>query len=234
MRSKPRFLMLENVKGFETSNAHQLLISTLRDCKYHIREFLLSPDQFGVPNSRLRYYLLAKQEPEKFLDEENNEISTQIPLLQENNSIFYDLNVEYKDKIQLKESLLEHYLEDDENFNVQKFQLTDEQLLRYHMIIDLVDIKNHMSRTNCFTKSYGHRLEGCGSILKTSTKFSIDEIYSDIQKTSDSATILELLRKLKLRLFTPKEIANLMCFPECLGIEKKNSSKNLLIYLIFI
>ena len=66
--------MLENVKGFEISNAHQLFISTLRDCKYRIREFLLSPDQFGIPNSRLRYYLLAKHESGEFQDEENEEV----------------------------------------------------------------------------------------------------------------------------------------------------------------
>ncbi|OTF69130.1 DNA (cytosine-5)-methyltransferase-like protein, partial [Euroglyphus maynei] len=115
MRNKPRFVMLENVKGFETSNAHQLLISTLRDCKYRIREFLLSPDQFGVPNSRLRYYLLAIHQPEKFRGDEINEISTQIPVLMGNNSIFFDQHIEYKNKIPLKEFSLEYYLENDEN-----------------------------------------------------------------------------------------------------------------------
>lgn len=210
--------MLENVKGFEISNAHQLFISTLQDCKYRIREFLLSPDQFGIPNSRLRYYLLAKHESGEFQDEENVKISTLVPLPHGNSSIFSHENVEYKKNIRLKEFSLKNYLEKDENFDIRKFQLTDEQLLRYHMIIDIVDPENSMAKTNCFTKSYGHRLEGCGSILKTSEQFSIDEIFSAIQKTSDSATIIKLLHKLKLRLFTPKEIANLMCFPCCLGM----------------
>ncbi|OTF83381.1 hypothetical protein BLA29_008691, partial [Euroglyphus maynei] len=89
-------------------------------------------------------------------------------------------------------------------------------LLRYHKIIDIVDSRDPVTRTNCFTKSYGRRLEGCGSILKTSTQFSIDEIFTNIQKTSDPVTIIHSLHKLKLRLFTPKEIANLMCFPHCL------------------
>ncbi|XP_027204588.2 tRNA (cytosine(38)-C(5))-methyltransferase [Dermatophagoides pteronyssinus] len=216
IRNKPRFIMLENVKGFEISNAHQLFISTLQDCKYRIREFLLSPDQFGIPNSRLRYYLLAKHESGEFQDEENVKISTLVPLPHGNSSIFSHENVEYKKNIRLKEFSLKNYLEKDENFDIRKFQLTDEQLLRYHMIIDIVDPENSMAKTNCFTKSYGHRLEGCGSILKTSEQFSIDEIFSAIQKTSDSATIIKLLHKLKLRLFTPKEIANLMCFPCCL------------------
>ena len=32
----------------------------MRDLQYHIIELLLTPLQFGIPNSRLRYYLLAR------------------------------------------------------------------------------------------------------------------------------------------------------------------------------
>ncbi|XP_071514874.1 tRNA (cytosine(38)-C(5))-methyltransferase [Panulirus ornatus] len=62
----PDKLLLENVAGFETSLAREKLIDALRKRNYIWQEFLLSPTQLGVPNSRLRYYLLAKQKPATF------------------------------------------------------------------------------------------------------------------------------------------------------------------------
>ncbi|VDD76606.1 unnamed protein product [Mesocestoides corti] len=59
-RIKPPAILLENVKGFEGSDAWRSLIETLVCCDYDIRQFLLTPLQFGVPNCRLRYYLVAK------------------------------------------------------------------------------------------------------------------------------------------------------------------------------
>ncbi len=47
--------------GFEHSAARDLLTFALRDSGFAVREFLLSPPQIGVPNSRLRYYLLARR-----------------------------------------------------------------------------------------------------------------------------------------------------------------------------
>lgn len=37
-----------------------MLLETLKRLGYTTAEFLLTPLQFGIPNSRLRYYLLAK------------------------------------------------------------------------------------------------------------------------------------------------------------------------------
>jgi tRNA (cytosine38-C5)-methyltransferase len=50
----------------ETSSTRQLLLSTLKSLNYTTFECLLTPLQFGIPNSRLRYYLLAKTSPQKF------------------------------------------------------------------------------------------------------------------------------------------------------------------------
>ncbi|CAK9300404.1 unnamed protein product [Gordionus sp. m RMFG-2023] len=62
----PKYILLENVKGFEQSKTHQKLISMLNSLNYHYQEYLLSPKQFGIPNSRLRYYLIARNYPFKF------------------------------------------------------------------------------------------------------------------------------------------------------------------------
>ncbi len=40
--------------GFVGSEAHTLLVSTLTDMGYHIQQFVLSPEQFGVPYFRPR------------------------------------------------------------------------------------------------------------------------------------------------------------------------------------
>ena len=40
--------------------------SRLRCCLFCVQEFLLSPLQFGIPNSRLRYFLIAKKQPLAF------------------------------------------------------------------------------------------------------------------------------------------------------------------------
>ncbi len=77
---------MENVKGFDKSEARESFAQMLKSQNYHFqvwtffprqilekinlellnffqtKEFLLSPIQFGIPNSRLRYFLIAKLE----------------------------------------------------------------------------------------------------------------------------------------------------------------------------
>ncbi|KNC82444.1 hypothetical protein SARC_05276 [Sphaeroforma arctica JP610] len=64
----PSYLLMENVFGFEKSDTHEVLVAQLTKLNYTYQEFLLTPDQFGIPNSRLRYFLLAKRAPRALLD----------------------------------------------------------------------------------------------------------------------------------------------------------------------
>lgn len=50
----------------ENSTTRQTLLALLRELGYVTLELLLTPLQFGIPNSRLRYYLLAKKSPLQF------------------------------------------------------------------------------------------------------------------------------------------------------------------------
>jgi tRNA (cytosine38-C5)-methyltransferase len=50
----------------EASSTRQILLSSLRSLGYTTLELLLTPLQYGIPNSRLRYYLLAKLRPLAF------------------------------------------------------------------------------------------------------------------------------------------------------------------------
>jgi tRNA (cytosine38-C5)-methyltransferase len=60
VREKPQFVFVENVVNFEVSVCRRLLVSTLDDLGYKIKEYILTPLQFGIPNDRKRYYLTAK------------------------------------------------------------------------------------------------------------------------------------------------------------------------------
>ncbi len=60
---RPAKLGLENVIGFENSQAHRLLIAQLETLGYHTRSCELCPSHMGWPNRRPRFYLLASQQP---------------------------------------------------------------------------------------------------------------------------------------------------------------------------
>lgn len=65
---KPHRILVENVVGFETSATRDLLVNTLLP-GYDVREFVgVSPSDIGVPNTRPRYYLLAKRKGLGFVD----------------------------------------------------------------------------------------------------------------------------------------------------------------------
>ncbi|EFN87251.1 tRNA (cytosine(38)-C(5))-methyltransferase isoform X2 [Harpegnathos saltator] len=65
-----KYILLENVQGFEVSQMRNKLVDCLEECGYAYRELMLSPSQFGIPNSRRRYYLLAKRKDLKFCFEQ--------------------------------------------------------------------------------------------------------------------------------------------------------------------
>lgn len=59
---KPPFrIAFENVKGFCNSDAWSMWRNALKVSGYTFEEFLLDPVDFGVPNHRTRYYLLAER-----------------------------------------------------------------------------------------------------------------------------------------------------------------------------
>ena len=59
-RVRPPYVACENVPPFRGSRAHGRLIATLERAGYSdVREFQLCPTELGMPNRRLRYYLVA-------------------------------------------------------------------------------------------------------------------------------------------------------------------------------
>ncbi|CAM9657233.1 unnamed protein product, partial [Choristocarpus tenellus] len=61
LHDPPDSIFLENVEGFNNSKAQQYLVEVLVNRGYEVEQYLLSPVQLGVPNTRLRYYLTASR-----------------------------------------------------------------------------------------------------------------------------------------------------------------------------
>ncbi|VEN60102.1 unnamed protein product [Callosobruchus maculatus] len=196
-------ILIENVKGFETSKMRDILVTTLSESGYTFQEFLLSPQQFGIPNSRLRYYCLAKKLPERF--------SFQIT----------DLRQSLPGNAETTECFpISSILEDNVN---EKFYLSDSILEKYCNIFDIC--YKHSKRSCCFTKAYGRFIEGTGSIFTDRTEEEVEKVYLEVNQLTDPVTKVKLLRSLGLRFFTPKEVCRLMSFPDSFSFPNHISDK---------
>eukprot|EP00752_Nemacystus_decipiens_P006358 g5732.t1 len=61
VKNPPSHFFLENVQGFDGSHSHRRLLQTLTARGFDVEQYLLSPVQLGIPNTRLRYYCLASK-----------------------------------------------------------------------------------------------------------------------------------------------------------------------------
>lgn len=189
------YILMENVKGFETSQARDLYIEALKKSGFEYQEFLLSPTEIGIPNTRNRYYCLARRnQPFPF---KINTILSRLP----NKTDDFECPT-------IKTVLSS--LNDDKNY--ADYLLSDDNLLKRVGLFDIT----HANSTNtmCFTKAYTHYAEGTGSIYCPVSKNQLEEVLSEIKdETLSSEDKLAKLKMLKLRYFTPAEVAKLMSFP---------------------
>uniref|UniRef100_H3C3B6 tRNA (cytosine(38)-C(5))-methyltransferase n=1 Tax=Tetraodon nigroviridis TaxID=99883 RepID=H3C3B6_TETNG len=246
----PVFILLENVKGFEKSAAREYLLRTLRECGYAVQEMLVSPTHFGIPNSRLRYYLLAKLSGQKMrfhlspqISDDSTEDPTPAPPSSSSSSPSpFPPQVcapEYKTCPSLLKATLEaqkkknqnhnlsvkqiqDFLEPQENLNLDQHFLPPKILLRYAQLLDIV--RPTCRRSICFTKGYGKYVEGTGSVLQCCMDTSVEHVFPRLDQCSEEERVQKLL-ELKLRYFTPREVANLMGFPPTFSFPESVSTK---------
>ncbi|KAL7746414.1 hypothetical protein RI367_008258 [Sorochytrium milnesiophthora] len=219
----PSYILLENVRGFETSSAREMLVERLAELQYTYQEFLLSPTQLGIPNSRMRYYMLATRMPAGLPYKQSGTILNEIP--------GYDHSV----AIRPLSDFLQPAAEIDATYCIK-----DKTLWKHAPLFDIV--LPTMTNTCCFTKNYFHFVEGTGSILQTETGLNTRQVWdaflakraamfpdlpreyalpaslaNDNASCEDTLSAIEKvdnpLDALRLRYFTPREVANLMCFP---------------------
>ncbi|KAL4225645.1 tRNA (cytosine-5-)-methyltransferase [Mactra antiquata] len=383
---KPDYILLENVKGFECSDSRQRLIDTLQACHYNYQEFLLTPLQFGIPNLRLRYFIIAKQQPSAFNFDTSDQILTTVPECargwsswkqvaekQEESGLnqvcacygrtdshlnqqmdasskssnqkrnFENLKLESGDSENVNKRLklddtkdfdasndaqtatkkcasietdglnitcdnepksdgdnkeksskaqekslisveaedahkeilsgadkdkgsppdclenygenfrlpfteehklygsclkLHNFLEDDfNNVDIYKDYLIAEKNFKRLVIMDIVN--GCSTKTCCFTKRYGHYMDGAGSLVLMTTDIQairkasvLKDTVSELKNRDEwSDKEYSIIRDLKLRYFTPREIANLLCFPSTYKFPEGFSKRQLYMLL---
>ncbi|KAI8871201.1 S-adenosyl-L-methionine-dependent methyltransferase [Ramicandelaber brevisporus] len=212
----PSMVLVENVYGFEKSHTRDALVIKLKQCGYEFREFMLTPLQFGVPNSRLRYYLVAWRSKDVSVIEhsEDSTLEVEVPPLDllttipGMDRILPLADVEHiRDKSssspsasqrQLPSSIapVSDYLIPISETDLERYRIAERVLEKTGYAFDIVSSLSQ--RTCCFTKGYFHYVEGTGSILRTD---------------SESAPLALPLPRDKLRYFHEYEIAALMGFP---------------------
>ncbi|NWW02257.1 TRDMT methyltransferase, partial [Oreocharis arfaki] len=256
LQKLPKYLLLENVKGFESSSARNELLQTLTTCGFKYQEFLLSPTCLGIPNSRLRYFLIAKLHHEPFSFQSPGQVSlfekvadkvgeTSSSLSSEKNRdpnigpdcsskknlpkgafLFKLETIEEMERKHDQDNdssiqMLKDFLE-EENEEMSQYFLPPKSLLRYAFLLDIV--KPTCRRSTCFTKGYGHYVEGTGSVLQTAVDVQLESVFKHIDKLPEEEKLMKL-STLKLRYFTPREIANLHGFPLEFGFPEKVTVK---------
>lgn len=202
-----KYILLENVKGFETSAACKMLIDKLNELSYDTKSFLLSPTQLGIPNSRLRYYMIAKRNAS--VDQSNNtpaqvpDIITDPAQLQDALPIIKDTFLKNNEPNTLQSYLHPNIISD-------KLLLSSTVLSKYGEVLDIV--KPTDSNCCCFTKSYGRYAEGTGSVIQQNG--NLDDVYLRAKKCDKGSNeYIEILKELQLRYLHPYEIADLLGFP---------------------
>lgn len=100
----------------------------------------------------------------------------------------------------------------DDSLNYQKYLVPNEILEKRIKVMDIVT--KAAKRSCCFTKSYGRYIEGTGSIYCPLDESTITDIIGKLETVSSKEERLEVLRSLRLRFFSPKEVSRLLRFPE--------------------
>ncbi|KAH9479332.1 tRNA (cytosine(38)-C(5))-methyltransferase [Psilocybe cubensis] len=220
----PRRLLVENVAGFEDSTTRQTLVTTLRSIGYNTVELLLTPLQFGIPNSRLRYYLLAKKAPLAFKHVSpgaSNEVWRQIPgsgpaWSDSRLDIEKDSTIDLSDILEIKSYLDKPSDEEKANENA----VPDKILLKWGRLFDIV--KPSSKRTCCFTRGYTQLVERAGSILQENEQLDTTSTFDEFLEAQSSGhpNAVDILHPLKLRYFSPSELLRIFAF-ESIGTDAK-------------
>ena len=200
-----KYVLLENVKGFEVSNAHETLLRVLKAYGFKTQEYLLCPKQLGTPNARLRYYMVAsKANSFPYVEELVSDpwaAGIKDDLLQE----FCNSNLTLSD-----------YL-DDSNASIESLKIDEKILEKHAEVLDIV--QSDSKGSCCFTKAYGKYAKGTGSVIQQSG--DLEEVFEKLRKAEKGSERLELLAELNLRYFSPEEVAHLLGFPKAFTFPPK-------------
>jgi site-specific DNA-cytosine methylase len=138
-RVQPAYLALENVPPFATSRACGRLREALDRCGYAVNDFELCLSEFGWPNWRRRYYLVAGRLP----------LQPPPPLVPQCKTLAELINPGTNDA------------------GCESLYVGEEFLRRYQESIHIVEARDPAAASHCFTSGYGHSPIRGGSYLRT-------------------------------------------------------------------
>ncbi|KAJ2159902.1 hypothetical protein GGF46_002684 [Coemansia sp. RSA 552] len=214
LKHKPRYLLMENVAGFERSDTRAILLRQLVRVGYRFEEYLLNPLQLHYPNSRTRYYLLAKygaqprecSDTEEFPPQFRYEVSGAgmiRPTVGSDGHVDFERGVWRHDEVRQVKQFLES---EEGSDHVAAYRVPQKVLDKYGYVHDVVTPEDR--RTCCFTKGYTQYAEGTGSVLQTDGVVGTDPMTPE-----------------NTRYFTPREVASLMGFPAAFSFPEHTSTK---------
>ncbi|OQV21373.1 putative tRNA (cytosine-5-)-methyltransferase [Hypsibius exemplaris] len=208
LTNPPENIIMENVKGFETSEACRQMRDVLRKQGYRFKEYLLSPIHFGIPNSRLRYYLTAWRDPA-----DKSELPKELPpdeLSEDSVKTVIDAGTNYSE-LDLRQFL--HHSVEIEHSTPPSLLIPLDILAKYLMVLDIKFPTS--TTTNCFTSGYGRYFKGTGSMFCPLPEHVFADLVKEYLAHPDDRSTLAAM---KLRYFSPVEVAFLMGFPNCFVI----------------
>ncbi|KAI9221789.1 S-adenosyl-L-methionine-dependent methyltransferase [Blastocladiella britannica] len=144
MQRPPRYLLLENVLGFERDVAFARLAATLTAGGYHVAPLVVNSQQLGIPNSRPRFFMVARLVDTQWLVDR------------------------YRPSPLATSNTIAAYLRPD----AARARAADLAMPLVHLWRQRSDQYDPVwpsgTRTCCFTKAYGTgRPQGAGSVLVT-------------------------------------------------------------------
>lgn len=204
---KPKWILLENVKGFQDSAMCEIWCGCLRRNGYSYRSFVLSPVEFGIPNHRTRYYLLAERESKRWSNDVDDEDTRRTPAVHGISSL------SAHDEITKRPiHTIGRYVEDCELSEVHPYLVPEKVLLKaWSKGLGIVSTKD--KATHCFTAGYGriyHRSTG-SLLLIPGSPADLDRngaTLEDLPLDRSDMTIYEN----QLRRFQPAELLKLFGF----------------------
>eukprot|EP01063_Lacrimia_lanifica_P033670 TRINITY_DN6054_c0_g1_i1.p1 TRINITY_DN6054_c0_g1~~TRINITY_DN6054_c0_g1_i1.p1 ORF type:complete len:419 (+),score=131.11 TRINITY_DN6054_c0_g1_i1:48-1304(+) len=216
----PRYILIENVYGFEGSASHAHLVETLTALQYSHTTALLNSLDFGVPNSRPRTYVIAR----RGLDPVPTELVPPKPPV-ETIEAWLALPSHRASEGDGEETMGQKRKYDELEGGAPAddappastpptdtagaaYDVSDVQLRKALPHYDVCG--RACQRSACFTKAYGRHAKGSGSLL---LRRGAHEEYIRYREKVRNADPDASFAHFGLRLFTPHEVKVLLGFP---------------------
>ncbi len=219
INQKPQWILLENVKGFATSRMCQAWKECLQANGYGWKEYLLSPIQLGIPNHRLRYYILCEHESTRWSIEDDNGNS--------DTRIFQEPPFD-SDATAARRRIIGEYV--DKSLSLQELEpyMVSDSILSNEWAKQLGVVAAGDMATHCFTAGYGRIFsKATGSLLLFRGHHLTPNEFDQSTNLNDNIGAKEIavadrpinrsdmsLYSGQLRRFTPKELLTLFGFPK--------------------